>query len=73
MIKKKTKTGKPRSRLSAALHETASGMHRIGLIDTATMRKFDASCLMAAEPRSAMEREDEAGQRTGAPRKATEL
>jgi putative transcriptional regulator len=47
--------GKPkyRSRISASIHETAAGLHRIGLIDKATMREFDASCLTAVEPLSA--------------------
>ncbi len=27
-----------------ALHETATGLHRLGLIDTKTMRDFDVSC-----------------------------
>ncbi len=44
---------KYRSRLSAAIHETATGLHRIGLIEKATMREFDASCLTAVEPLSA--------------------
>src|ERR671931_202107 len=52
MIKKKSKAGKYRSRLSAAIHETAAGLHRIGLIDKSTMREFDASCLTAVEPLS---------------------
>ena len=39
-----------RSRLSEAVHETAQGLHRIGVIDRATMRKFDASCLTAVIP-----------------------
>jgi putative transcriptional regulator len=51
----KGKTNKHRSRLSAAIHETAAGLHRIGLIDKATMREFDASCLTAIEPLSARE------------------
>ena len=51
----KDKTNKHRSRLSAAIHETAAGLHRIGLIDKATMREFDASCLTAIEPLSARE------------------
>jgi putative transcriptional regulator len=34
-----------RSRLSAAIHETAAGLHRAGLLDKATMREFDESCL----------------------------
>jgi putative transcriptional regulator len=55
MIKKKGKAGKYRSRLSAAIHETAAGLHRIGLMDKATMREFDASCLTAVEPLSAKE------------------
>ncbi len=38
MIKKKANSTKYRSRLSAAIHETAAGLHRIGLMDKATMR-----------------------------------
>jgi putative transcriptional regulator len=38
-----------------ALHETAQGLHRIGLIDTKTMRDFDASCLTTVEKLSAKE------------------
>src|SRR6266851_8159437 len=53
MIKKKAKAARYRSRLSAAIHETAAGLHRIGLMDKATMREFDASCLTAVEPLSA--------------------
>ena len=34
-----------RSRIGEAVHETASGLHRIGLIDQKTMRAFDATCL----------------------------
>ena len=30
-----------RSRLSAAIHETAAGLHRAGLLDKATMREFN--------------------------------
>lgn len=29
----------------AAAHETAAGLHRIGLVDAKTMRDFDVSCL----------------------------
>ena len=39
--------------MSAAIHETAAGLHRVGLIDKGTMREFDASCLTAVEPLSA--------------------
>src|ERR1700736_1156715 len=52
MIKKKDNARKYRSRLSAAIHETAAGLHRIGLLDKATMREFDASCLTPVEPLS---------------------
>src|ERR1700676_4584678 len=55
MIKKKDDAGKYRSRLSAAIHETAAGLHRIGLMDKETMRQFDASCLTAVEPLSPKE------------------
>jgi len=50
---KKPRVGKYRSRLAAAIHETAAGLHRIGLVDKATMREFDASCLTAVGPLSA--------------------
>ncbi|MGZ8386682.1 MAG: helix-turn-helix domain-containing protein [Rhodoplanes sp.] len=54
-IKKKSRTGKHRSPISAAIHETATGLYRIGLLDQATMRDFDASCLTAVDPLSARE------------------
>jgi putative transcriptional regulator len=38
-----------------SLHETARGLHHIGLIDTKTMRDFDASCLTTVEKLSAKE------------------
>jgi putative transcriptional regulator len=44
-MSKRTSAGKYRSRLSAAIHETAAGLRRIGLMDKATMREFDASRL----------------------------
>lgn len=40
MTKKKYK-----SDVFQSVHETASGLHRIGLIDEKTMREFDSSCL----------------------------
>ena len=40
MIKKKYK-----SKVLKAVHESASGLHRIGLISAKTMREFDDSCL----------------------------
>ncbi len=53
--KKHKRETKYRSPLSAAIHETAAGLHRIGLMDQATMRQFDASCLTAVQPLSAKE------------------
>ncbi len=55
LMPKPTKVEKHRagSRLSAAIHEIATGLHRIGLMDKATMREFDASWLTAVEPLSA--------------------
>lgn len=44
-----TKTNYPND-IAEAVHETASGLHRIGLIDEKTMREFDASCLTTIEP-----------------------
>jgi putative transcriptional regulator len=52
MSSRNAKVGRPRSRLSAAIHETAAGLHSIGLMDKSTMREFDASCLTAVEPLS---------------------
>jgi putative transcriptional regulator len=37
------------------VHETATGLRRIGLIEKETMREFDASCLTSIEPLSAKE------------------
>jgi putative transcriptional regulator len=51
--RKSVKGGRYRSGLAAAVHETAAGLHRIGLMDKATMREFDASCLTSVEPLSA--------------------
>jgi putative transcriptional regulator len=46
-----TKTKKRfRSGIAEAAHETASGLHRIGLLDAKTMREFDAACLTPVEP-----------------------
>lgn len=38
-----------------ALHETAQGLHRIGMIDIKTMRDFNAACLTSVERLSAKE------------------
>ena len=37
---------KYKSDLSEAIHSSASGLFKIGAIDKATMREFDASCLV---------------------------
>ena len=42
-------TKKYRSKALGALHETVQGLHRLGLVDTQTMREFDASCLTPVE------------------------
>jgi putative transcriptional regulator len=34
-----------RSNIAEAMHETVSGLHKLGLTDTRTMREFDRSCL----------------------------
>jgi putative transcriptional regulator len=39
-----------RDRLDAELHEMATGLVRVGAIDAATMREFDALCLTPAPP-----------------------
>lgn len=40
---------KYRSRILGAVHETIEDLHRVGLVDTTTMREFDASCLTPVE------------------------
>lgn len=47
MAKKSSKTY--RSEVAAAVHETVEGFYDAGLVDKQTMRKFDASCIVAAE------------------------
>ena len=47
--KKMSKAATFRSRLAQSIHETAAGLHRIDLLDTATMREFDASGLTTVE------------------------
>lgn len=41
-----------RSRALASVHETAEGLHRAGLVDKQTMRKFDVACLTPVRPLS---------------------
>ena len=52
------------SDLKAAIHQTASDLYEVGLMDQQTMRRFDASCMTpihdftAQEIRALRERED---------------
>jgi putative transcriptional regulator len=39
-----------RSETMAAIHETAEGLHSIGLVDKQTMREFDEACLTPVRP-----------------------
>jgi putative transcriptional regulator len=39
-----------RSDISASIHETAEGLHKVGAIDKRTMREFDELCLTKVEP-----------------------
>jgi putative transcriptional regulator len=41
----KTETG-----ILGAVHKTVAGLHRVGVIDKATMREFDALCLTPVAP-----------------------
>lgn len=43
---------KAESGILATVHETAAGLHGIGIIDKSTMREFDALCLTPIEPLS---------------------
>lgn len=45
MTRRKTK-----SKILEAVHETATGLHRAGVIDRVTLREFDRLCLPAIEP-----------------------
>lgn len=44
-----TKKRKPESDILATIHESVAGLHRIGLVDQATMRSFDVMCLTTVE------------------------
>ena len=44
------KVSKAETDVLASVYETASGLHKAGLVDKATMREFDALCLTAVEP-----------------------
>jgi putative transcriptional regulator len=36
---------KPKSEIAEAVHETATGLYQVGLIDRVTMREYDRLCL----------------------------
>ena len=39
-----------RSRVMAAIHETAEDLHAAGLVDKRTLREFDVACLTPVRP-----------------------
>jgi len=41
---------KKKSSILEAVHETASGLHKAGVLDQVTMREFDRLCLPPVEP-----------------------
>jgi putative transcriptional regulator len=41
---------KKKSAILEAVHETATGLHRAGVMDQVTMREFDRLCLPPIEP-----------------------
>ena len=41
---------KYKSRIARVVHESAVGAFKAGVMDKATMRKFDASCLVKVDP-----------------------
>ena len=45
VVKKAKARTKSASGILAAVHETVSDLHRVGVVTTATMRKFDKFCL----------------------------
>ena len=44
-----TRTPKPQSDILATIHESVTGLHKLGLVDQTTMRKFDLTCLTNVE------------------------
>lgn len=41
---------KKKSAILEAVHETATGLHKAGLMDQTTLREFDRLCLSEIEP-----------------------
>jgi putative transcriptional regulator len=42
------KAQKYESKILRSVHRSVAGLHRVGVVDGATMRKFDAMCLAPA-------------------------
>jgi len=51
----KSNTRKYNSKIKEVIHQTALDLHEAGLMDNATMRRFDASCLTQIRELSAPE------------------
>jgi putative transcriptional regulator len=47
---RKQQERKTQSGILSTVHKTAAGLHRVGVIDKATMREFDALCLTPVTP-----------------------
>ncbi|MDB5495404.1 MAG: putative DNA-binding protein [Phenylobacterium sp.] len=45
-----SKSRKAESDILATVHESVKGLHKVGLVDKATMREFDAMCLTPVTP-----------------------
>lgn len=43
-------TRRTKSPILAAVHETAAGLHRAGVMDKLTLREFDSLCIPPVEP-----------------------
>ena len=41
---------KPKSEIAEAVHETAAGLYKVGLIDRIKMQEYDRLCLQPIEP-----------------------
>ena len=41
---------KPKSEIAEAVHETAAGLYKVGLIDRVRMREYEILCLQPLEP-----------------------
>lgn len=41
---------KKKSAILEAVHETAKGLHKAGVIDQVTLREFDCLCLLPTKP-----------------------